>query len=515
MPQNTLRVQVRNEFKDGIVVYASAPQQINIDDIIDIYGPNGNVMRFAENITSGMFRFFKFYTGSANFKILGSQNSYGTRLIDHNTFVAGVYDVTYRIEDYYHVTSNTANEPSRIANAEYFQLRFIVKGTPEFGPEIYTDANLPGLFTNYGKASENASFKVSAKYLDAPIAITAPTGFQVSSNSLNGYKSSINVGKAGDLSEVPIYLRLSPTAPAGTYSGNITLSSTGATTLTVSTSESEIYKLSQTINSLGAISSKVEGAAPFLVAIPNATSMLPVTLSVKTGPATITGNTVTLTGPGTVVIAANQAGNTNYNAAPEVTSSFTVAAVAPPSSIIRNGNMQMDVGVSRNIKITYNSVFQEVYVRVTGLPAGMKYNISPDGSLNSSISGAPLASGTYNVTIETSYKTSETSETLNTTKTIVYTVNPVSNPAILLADQNLTSGISVNLPLRASDASHIVSWAATGLPAGLASGTGIDAAITGTPTTAGTFNSTITLVCRKINSTENTTITKPVTFTIS
>ena len=184
-------------------------------------------------------------------------------------------------------------------------------------------------------------------------------------------------------------------------------------------------------------------------------------------------------------------------------------------NIIRNGNMLMDAGVNQNIKVSTVTVYQTVYVRVTGLPAGMKYTGSPDGFLSGYISGAPLASGTYNVTIAVSYKTSETSETLNAAKTVVYTVNPVSNPAILLADQNLTSGVSVNLPLLASDASMIVSWSATGLPDGLVCGTGIEAAITGTPSIAGTYNSTVTLVCRKINSSQNTTITKPVTFTIS
>ncbi len=58
----------------------------------------------------------------------------------------------------------------------------------------------------------------------------------------------------------------------------------------------------------------------------NATSSsgLPVELSVISGPATITGNKVTLTGVGTVVIAANQSGNWNYFPAPQVTTSFAV-----------------------------------------------------------------------------------------------------------------------------------------------------------------------------------------------
>jgi len=62
---------------------------------------------------------------------------------------------------------------------------------------------------------------------------------------------------------------------------------------------------------------------------------LPVILSVKSGPATLSGNTVTLTGAGTVVLAANQAGNENYNAAPEVTTSFNVTTPPPPAPALQ------------------------------------------------------------------------------------------------------------------------------------------------------------------------------------
>lgn len=188
---------------------------------------------------------------------------------------------------------------------------------------------------------------------------------------------------------------------------------------------------------------------------------------------------------------------------------------SPLATIIRNGDLLMDVGVAQNIKVTFNSVYQTIYTRVTGLPAGMRYTGSPDGFLSGSISGTPLASGSYNVTIATSYKTSETSETINTSKTVAYTVNEANDPAILLSSQNLTVGTSVNIKLRASDVSAILAWSATGLPAGLVCGTGVSAAITGTPTTAGTFSSTITLSCRKINSSETFTVTKPVTFTVT
>jgi probable HAF family extracellular repeat protein len=80
----------------------------------------------------------------------------------------------------------------------------------------------------------------------------------------------------------------------------------------------------QTI-SFGALSLRTFGEPPFAVSA-TATSSLPVTFSVVSGPATISGSTVTLTGTGTVTIRASQAGNLSYAAATPVDRSFTVAA---------------------------------------------------------------------------------------------------------------------------------------------------------------------------------------------
>ena len=76
------------------------------------------------------------------------------------------------------------------------------------------------------------------------------------------------------------------------------------------------------------IPSKVYGNPPFTVTA-TSSSGLPVTIAVTSGPATISGNTVTLTGAGTVTLTATQAGNANYSAAPPVTQSFTVTAPIP------------------------------------------------------------------------------------------------------------------------------------------------------------------------------------------
>jgi hypothetical protein len=82
-----------------------------------------------------------------------------------------------------------------------------------------------------------------------------------------------------------------------------------------------IGKTNQTIN-FPAIGNKTFGDSPFGLGA-TATSGLPVTYTV-TGPATLSGSTLTITGAGTVTILASQPGNGTFNPAPDVTQQFEV-----------------------------------------------------------------------------------------------------------------------------------------------------------------------------------------------
>ena len=82
-------------------------------------------------------------------------------------------------------------------------------------------------------------------------------------------------------------------------------------------------KTNQTIT-FGALTNKVYGDPSFAVSA-TASSGLPVSFSIFSGPATVSGNTVTITGAGAVTVRASQPGNANYNAATNVDQSFTVA----------------------------------------------------------------------------------------------------------------------------------------------------------------------------------------------
>ena len=79
------------------------------------------------------------------------------------------------------------------------------------------------------------------------------------------------------------------------------------------------------------VSNQTYGAAPFAVsATSNSTGAF--TYSVVSGPATISGSTVTLTGAGTVVLQASEAADSNYTAATK-NATFTVGLAAPTISL--------------------------------------------------------------------------------------------------------------------------------------------------------------------------------------
>jgi hypothetical protein len=108
-------------------------------------------------------------------------------------------------------------------------------------------------------------------------------------------------------------------------SGNFGASTSPATTIAVKGA-------SQTIT-FPAIATRVYGSAPFAVtATSNLGSSYPVTISVVSGPATISGGTVTVTGVGTVLLQATQAGGGNYDPA-TATQSFQVTAAPTTTSL--------------------------------------------------------------------------------------------------------------------------------------------------------------------------------------
>ena len=81
----------------------------------------------------------------------------------------------------------------------------------------------------------------------------------------------------------------------------------------------------------------VNPSSTLTINVPKSSSGLPVVVSVKSGPASMNGpNVILITGAGTIVLGADQSGNSTYFAAPEVTTSFNVAKAAQQISPFTN-----------------------------------------------------------------------------------------------------------------------------------------------------------------------------------
>ena len=164
-------------------------------------------------------------------------------------------------------------------------------------------------------------------------------------------------------------------ASAGTYTASLQVTDSLSAVSTAASITVTVNQLSQTIT-FGSLSGKTYGAAPFTVSA-TASSGLSPTFSIVSGPATISGSTVTLTGAGTVTVEANQAGNATYSAAAAVDQSFSAAKATATVSL-------------GSLSPTYDGTAKSATSTTT--PTGLTVNYTYNGS-----STAPTAAGSYTV----------------------------------------------------------------------------------------------------------------------
>ena len=140
----------------------------------------------------------------------------------------------------------------------------------------------------------------------------------------------------------------------GSISGN-TLTITGVGTVVVAANQAGnayyaaaaqvtqnvvVNQASQTISFTAPSSPVTYGVSPISLSA-SASSGLAVTFSLVSGPGSISGNTLTISGVGAVVVAANQAGNANYAAAAQVTQSVFVNQASSSISVGSSSNPSM------------------------------------------------------------------------------------------------------------------------------------------------------------------------------
>lgn len=193
---------------------------------------------------------------------------------------------------------------------------------------------------------------------------------------------------------------------AGSYTATATVAAdTNFEAATSPTFNFEIAKADQTIT-LAATDSRTTGAAPYALAL-NASSNLAITYtSSNTSVATISGNTVTIVGPGTTTITANQSGNANFNAAPQATQILTVTQPAcntATTTVFWNfgtsaGNLSPTSGVVTGLTVSAISRANDISNGATfnsttsssSSPYSGQFNVgltAQNGNFNSSVSG--------------------------------------------------------------------------------------------------------------------------------
>ena len=223
-------------------------------------------------------------------------------------------------------------------------------------PTVSTFASTPQTTTASNTTtvlnSGNAALVLSA----APTIDSGDKNYAVSAASTCANGASVAAGAS-----CSVVANFVPTT-SGTLTGNITLTDNqlGYTLVTTTSNETAAFGTNgtQVINLTGIGGSApglimqtitfpqpttpvTFGSAPITLTATGGASGNPVTFSVLSGPATVSGtngSTLTFTGAGTVVVAADQAGTTTYSSAAEVTRTIVVNPAAqtitftPPAS---------------------------------------------------------------------------------------------------------------------------------------------------------------------------------------
>ncbi|MBP5999616.1 MAG: gliding motility-associated C-terminal domain-containing protein [Sediminibacterium sp.] len=108
-------------------------------------------------------------------------------------------------------------------------------------PTITKSGTLTAFNTCLGTASAAQTFTVSAQYLTANLVLTAPTGYELSTDGAT-YTSTLSIAPvSGTVSARSIYIRLS-TASVNGQSGNISITSTDATTQNMATGNATVTR---------------------------------------------------------------------------------------------------------------------------------------------------------------------------------------------------------------------------------------------------------------------------------
>jgi hypothetical protein len=219
----------------------------------------------------------------------------------------------------------TANLPVRVTGVGFFDFKHGQTGVAPNGIEIHPILDIK--FTTPTTTSIGTSGTPSqyAQSVTFSIAVTNGGAAATATGSVGIFDSGVQIGTASlDPSGQTTYTTDSLSVATHTISARYFGDGVNAPSSSIALSQ-VVDKADQTIT-FAALPDKMYGAAPLTVSATGGGSSNPVTFA-ATGNCTSSGtngSTITITSGGSCTVTASQAGNGNYNAAPDVSRSFNI-----------------------------------------------------------------------------------------------------------------------------------------------------------------------------------------------
>jgi hypothetical protein len=273
---------------------------ITIDELTLV----GGYIRFVNNVTIGKL------------KVMPGTELYTN---DNNEFTVGSIDIRGTADEKITISDCTINRASGTVVGEYLVLTNVIATG---GAAFYADKNSVDNGGNDGwifttKETQNITFnELPAKHFgDANFALTASSSsgltvtFEVVSGPATVSGNTVTITGAGE-----VIIRASQQGDDDFIPAQDVLQSL------------IVEKGTQTITFNPPASKMLDDAAFDLTATGGASGNA-ILFSITSGPATLLGNTVAITGTGVIVVKASQAGNDNYSAAPDVSREVTVGTI--------------------------------------------------------------------------------------------------------------------------------------------------------------------------------------------
>ena len=224
----------------SLVLYKGSAELVNLDasnltitnggtvtqsniNMASLSGLNTGALVHYDNLTCSV-NSGKYYLsdGTTTLQVFTSLYNFGTTLVDGKSYnITGVYQ---QFDTTKEILPRSAADIEEVTPAD-----------PELTVSVTELSDFTYTFGNGPSAAKN--FTVSGSNLTANVTVTAPTNFQVCATATGNYANSLTLTQsAGTLNTTTVYVKMIAGLAVGSYSGDLTIASTGATSKTVALS---------------------------------------------------------------------------------------------------------------------------------------------------------------------------------------------------------------------------------------------------------------------------------------